>query len=249
MKTSSSSFFFLFLALVFIAAWSGSRVVDGCSPVLSCSQIQSLAQQYFPSQYVNDMICIAYYESSWCPSAYNGICCYGLWQINENHLGEQGCPSTTEELLNPEVNAQCAAAVLSSQGLNAWQTWTEGKCNGWNKCTSGTSSSGSKSSSGNSRSSGSKTSSSSSSQSSSTQSSSTQSSSTGSTGSTGSSTSSSTGSTGTNPSTSSTGTNGATSNPTSGIYSTSSGSGHSGCVMDRQAATVEGVEGFARRSE
>jgi hypothetical protein len=22
--------------------------------------------------------------SSWCPNAYNGICCYGLWQINKN---------------------------------------------------------------------------------------------------------------------------------------------------------------------
>lgn len=28
------------------------------------------------------MLCIAFYESSYCPTVYNGICCWGLWQIS-----------------------------------------------------------------------------------------------------------------------------------------------------------------------
>lgn len=44
--------------------------------------------------------------------------------------GEPGCPSTVQDLYNPQTNAQCAVHILNSQGLNAWQTWSEGKCNG-----------------------------------------------------------------------------------------------------------------------
>lgn len=47
-----------------------------------------------------------------------------------NRAGESGCPSSVQDLYNPQINAKCAAAILASQGLNAWQTWTEGKCNG-----------------------------------------------------------------------------------------------------------------------
>jgi len=78
---------------------------SSCSPVLSCSHIKALAQENLPSQYVNEMICIAYFESYWCPNAYNNdtaeTSSYGLWQINETHIGAPGCPSTTEELLSP----------------------------------------------------------------------------------------------------------------------------------------------------
>ena len=49
---------------------------------------------------------------------------------NLGALGEPGCPSTVQDLYNPQTNAQCAVHILNSQGLNAWQTWSEGKCNG-----------------------------------------------------------------------------------------------------------------------
>eukprot|EP01119_Soliformovum_irregulare_P025554 TRINITY_DN94_c0_g2_i1.p2 TRINITY_DN94_c0_g2~~TRINITY_DN94_c0_g2_i1.p2 ORF type:complete len:142 (-),score=18.07 TRINITY_DN94_c0_g2_i1:49-474(-) len=105
----------------------------GCSPI-SCGQMVDLVKRHFPAQYQNDMICIAHYESSWCPVVYNGICCYGLWQINRNHLGDRGCPSTVDGLYNADANAQCALAVLNSQGLNAWTTWTSGDCRRWSGC-------------------------------------------------------------------------------------------------------------------
>jgi len=96
--------------------------------------MQALVAKYFPSSYRTDMICIAYYESSWCPAVYNGICCYGLWQINSNHLGSKNCPSSVGDLYNEDDNAKCAAEVLATQGLDAWTTWANGDCNGWNKC-------------------------------------------------------------------------------------------------------------------
>jgi len=120
------------LLLVLLAAVACAYA---CSPVLSCSDMQGLVKKYFPASYQTDMLCIAYYESSWCPTVYNGVCCWGLWQINQNHLGEPGCPSNTQGLQNADENAACAAHVLSSQGLGAWTTWTNGDCRGWNKCT------------------------------------------------------------------------------------------------------------------
>jgi len=105
----------------------------GCSPI-SCGAMQSLVRRYFPSEYQTDMICIAFYESSWCPNVYNGICCYGLFQINVNHLGEPGCPSNVNALNTADANAQCALHVLKTQGLNAWQTWSSGDCTHWNRC-------------------------------------------------------------------------------------------------------------------
>jgi hypothetical protein len=113
--------------------FSKSRKAVGCSAE-SCSYMQGLVANYFSSSYQDDMICIAYYESSWCPAVYNGICCYGLWQISYLHLGESGCPSSVSDLYDPDTNAQCAVTVLGEQGLNAWQTWTEGDCRGWNQC-------------------------------------------------------------------------------------------------------------------
>jgi hypothetical protein len=110
-------------------------ILPGCSPVESCSFMQSLVEGYFSSSYQNDMLCIAFYESSYCPGVYNGICCYGLFQINSNHLGESGCPSSVSALYNPDTNAACAAHILSTQGLNAWQTWSEGDCDSWSRCT------------------------------------------------------------------------------------------------------------------
>lgn len=57
------------LALLVLAV---ALAVQACSPVLSCSQMQAVVKANFPSQYQTDMLCIAYYESSYCPGVYNG---------------------------------------------------------------------------------------------------------------------------------------------------------------------------------
>ncbi|EGC34303.1 hypothetical protein DICPUDRAFT_153511 [Dictyostelium purpureum] len=100
----------------------------------SCGQMQSLAKTYFGSA-ATTMICIAYYESSWIPTAENPSGASGLWQIMPEHCGEicTMCKHPSD-LFNPEINAQCAAAVLRAQGLNAWTTYSNGDCNGWRSC-------------------------------------------------------------------------------------------------------------------
>lgn len=73
--------------------------LSGCTCFVTCvcSQLAHDAQtlrfrtmaRSISSQFAPVQICIAFYESSWCPQAYNGICCYGLWQINKVHLGAE----------------------------------------------------------------------------------------------------------------------------------------------------------------
>lgn len=62
------------------------------------------------------MAAIALAESSGNPSSLNSIGACGLWQI---HPYEAGC-------LNPTTNARMAGGKLKSQGLTAWETYTNG---------------------------------------------------------------------------------------------------------------------------
>ena len=124
------------LALVLVLCFATAGTL-ACS-AMSCSSMQSLVKSYFPSNYRNDMLCIAYYESSYCPSAENPSGASGLWQIMPNvWLGQPGCPAKGDQqaLFNADDNAKCANTVLSQQGLTAWTTWNNGDCRGWDKCT------------------------------------------------------------------------------------------------------------------
>jgi hypothetical protein len=56
---------------------------------------------------------------------------YGLWQINMiGKLGparrKQFGLKSNEDLYDPAINARVAAAILKSQGLSAWSTYTSG---------------------------------------------------------------------------------------------------------------------------
>jgi Transglycosylase SLT domain len=62
------------------------------------------------------MAAIALAESSGNPSSLNSIGACGLWQI---HPYEAGC-------LSPTTNARMAGGKLKSQGLTAWETYTNG---------------------------------------------------------------------------------------------------------------------------
>jgi Transglycosylase SLT domain len=62
------------------------------------------------------MAAIAMAESAGNDQALNSIQACGLWQI---HPYQNGC-------LTPQANAKMALQKLQSQGLGAWQTWTEG---------------------------------------------------------------------------------------------------------------------------
>lgn len=62
------------------------------------------------------MAAIALAESSGNPSSLNSIGACGLWQI---HPYEAGC-------LSPTINARMAGGKLKSQGLTAWEAYTNG---------------------------------------------------------------------------------------------------------------------------
>lgn len=69
------------------------------------------------------MTAIALAESSGQTDVVNSIGCVGLWQINQPVHPELG---TTDSLKNPANNAKAAGSILRSQGLTAWQTYTNG---------------------------------------------------------------------------------------------------------------------------
>ncbi|KAK5579030.1 hypothetical protein RB653_008708 [Dictyostelium firmibasis] len=122
------------LSLIGCFAALAASYVNG--QAYSCSQITSLAQQYFNSTSVLDMVCISFYESSWNPQAVNPSGATGLWQIMEDHCQGicQGICTDQQSLFDPNINAQCALAVLEAQGLYAWTTYDDGDCTSWDAC-------------------------------------------------------------------------------------------------------------------
>ncbi|KAN0018921.1 hypothetical protein ACTFIU_002123 [Dictyostelium citrinum] len=115
----------------------------------TCSQMQSLTENYFKGPTQTTMLCISYYESSYNTQAINPSSkAAGLFQILPEHCGElcKTC-KTPSDLLDPTINTECAKSVLNSQGFKAWTTYTSGDCNGWNKCVAPGGSSSSSSSS------------------------------------------------------------------------------------------------------
>jgi hypothetical protein len=70
------------------------------------------------------MAAIAMGESSGDPNSVNSIGCTGLWQINvpvhEDLVAKYG------DMKNPENNAKAAVSIYHSQGLGAWEAYTNG---------------------------------------------------------------------------------------------------------------------------
>eukprot|EP01103_Thecamoeba_quadrilineata_P003475 TRINITY_DN13243_c0_g1_i1.p1 TRINITY_DN13243_c0_g1~~TRINITY_DN13243_c0_g1_i1.p1 ORF type:complete len:158 (-),score=3.53 TRINITY_DN13243_c0_g1_i1:175-648(-) len=97
---------------------------------IDCSQMIGVAQNAFPSYLVNMMLCIAHYESSYCPTAYNYYSgASGLWQIEPYYwTGVGACPDNSYDFFNANDNAACANTVVEQQGLTAWSTYDYGDC-------------------------------------------------------------------------------------------------------------------------
>lgn len=89
------------------------------------------------SQTEDDMVGIAYAESSGDPSKHNdnpktGDESYGLWQINM--IGKMGPTrrklfgiASNAELFDPQKNANAAYKIYKLQGLDAWSTYKSGE--------------------------------------------------------------------------------------------------------------------------
>lgn len=73
------------------------------------------------------MTAIAMAESSGRTNVVNPIGCVGLWQINQpEHVKDH--PSWSKAWLsNPVNNARAAKVIYQAQGLEAWQSYTDGR--------------------------------------------------------------------------------------------------------------------------
>ena len=70
------------------------------------------------------MAAIAEAESSGCSAAYNSSGASGLWQVEPSNA--QYVPGGYGNIFSPADNAKAAVGVYKAQGLDAWQTYTNG---------------------------------------------------------------------------------------------------------------------------
>ena len=73
------------------------------------------------------MTAIAMAESSGRTNVVNPIGCVGLWQINQPVHVKQHPTWTKAWLSNPVNNARAAKVIYQAQGLEAWQSYTDGR--------------------------------------------------------------------------------------------------------------------------
>jgi hypothetical protein len=86
-------------------------------------QVEALIRQVFPDDQEEKALAVAWRESHHDPRAYNGWCCYGLFQIyfevNAKFLATLGITSA-EQLFDPVLNTTAAFAMFRRSG---WQPW------------------------------------------------------------------------------------------------------------------------------
>jgi hypothetical protein len=91
-------------------------------PTLSNAQVAAAAYAVgFRGEDLVKMTAIAKAESSNRTDVYNGICCYGLWQINKNAHKDTIWEANWKD---PVVNARMAKKIFNSQGYGAWEVYT-----------------------------------------------------------------------------------------------------------------------------
>jgi len=85
--------------------------------------VRAIIRSIWPDALEDKAIAIATRESGLNPRAYNGSCCYGLFQIyftaNRTFLATLGVTSATQ-LLDPTINARAAYAMYQRSGWAPW---------------------------------------------------------------------------------------------------------------------------------
>jgi hypothetical protein len=91
---------------------------------VSTADVQALIREIWPDELEERALQIAYRESNYKSSAYNGSCCYGVFQINwsshRSWLGAYGITSTND-LLDARKNITAAYALYQRSG--GWGPW------------------------------------------------------------------------------------------------------------------------------
>jgi hypothetical protein len=90
---------------------------------LTKAQIVALIQGTFPPEQVAKAMVVVNRESTFTPTAYNGICCYGLFQINYNankaFLATLGVTSASQ-LYDAATNIRIAFSMWQRSGWGPW---------------------------------------------------------------------------------------------------------------------------------
>jgi hypothetical protein len=91
---------------------------------VSTAEVQALIREIWPDELEERALQIAYRESNYKSSAYNGSCCYGVFQINwsshKSWLDDYGITSTND-LLDARKNITAAYALYQRSG--GWGPW------------------------------------------------------------------------------------------------------------------------------
>ena len=91
---------------------------------VSTADVQALIREIWPDELEERALQIAYRESNYKSSAYNGSCCYGVFQINwsshKSWLDDYGIMSTND-LLDARKNITAAYALYQRSG--GWGPW------------------------------------------------------------------------------------------------------------------------------
>ena len=85
-------------------------------------EVQELIRQMWPADSVERALQVAYRESRYRSDAYNGWCCYGVFQINASahtrRLAARGL--TTADLYDAKVNIEIAIDIFNDSGWGPW---------------------------------------------------------------------------------------------------------------------------------
>ena len=92
----------------------------------SVEEVKDLIRSIFPESEWETAFVIADRESRFDPEAYNGWCCYGVfqiyWNVHRGWLDELGI-TTSDDLFDPLLNVQAAYAIWQRAG-NSWTPWS-----------------------------------------------------------------------------------------------------------------------------
>ncbi|MEO1055833.1 MAG: hypothetical protein AAFY28_02855 [Actinomycetota bacterium] len=93
-------------------------------PNASPEQVQQIIRDIWPDELEERAIEIAWRESNWIPTADNGHCCHGVfqiyWTVHRSWLADFGVTSL-DQLYDPVINTQMALEIYNRAG--GWGPW------------------------------------------------------------------------------------------------------------------------------
>ena len=94
------------------------------SPPASANDVQQIIRDVWPDELEEKALQIAWRESNYKPNAFNGSCCYGVfqiyWSVHADWLDDYGIYSSSD-LFDADKNIRAAYALY--QGSGGWGPW------------------------------------------------------------------------------------------------------------------------------